>query len=107
MSSEELHCCNLLYPHVNSIFNRPFREYEIQYNRAVKGTKKRPDFSCVVDQIPVLISEFKPLGCTSLQKKKDFVKAHLRAKSSLNQQLNLKGGPGEIGLFTNMGTYMR
>jgi len=39
--------------------------------------------------------------------KKDFMKVHLRVKSSLNQQLSLKGNPGEIGLFTNMGTYMR
>lgn len=78
--TEELHCCNLLYPHVNPIFNQPLREYKVQLNRAVKGTKKRPDFSCLVDEIPILNSEFKPLGCTPLQRKKDFVKVHLRAK---------------------------
>nr|CAG8436542.1 3710_t:CDS:2 [Entrophospora candida] len=83
------------------------REYGIQLNCAVKGTRKRPDFTCVVDKIPVLVSEFKPLGCTPLLKKKDFVKAHLRAKKSLNQQLNLKGGPGEVGLFINTGDIVR
>ncbi|CAJ0903677.1 4948_t:CDS:2 [Entrophospora sp. SA101] len=91
--SEDLHCCNLLYPHVRPIFNQLFKDYDIQLNRAVKGTRKRPDFSCLVDKIPVLVSEFKPLGCTPLQKKRDFVRVHLRAKKSLNQQLNLKGGP--------------
>ncbi|CAJ0924576.1 17827_t:CDS:2 [Entrophospora sp. SA101] len=101
--SEDLHCCNLLYPHVRPIFNQLFKDYDIQLNRAVKGTRKRPDFSCLVDKIPVLVSEFKPLGCTPLQKKRDFVRVHLRAKKSLNQQLNLKGGPGEVMLFTNMG----
>nr|CAG8467289.1 3427_t:CDS:2 [Entrophospora candida] len=101
--SEDLHCCNLLYPHVRPIFNQPFKDYDIQLNLAVKGTRKRPDFSCLVDKIPVLVSELKPLGCTPLQKKKDFVRVHLRAKKSLNQQLNSKGGPGEVMLFTNMG----
>ncbi|CAJ0745780.1 16547_t:CDS:2, partial [Entrophospora sp. SA101] len=94
--SEELHCCNLLYPHVRPIFSQSPREYGIQLNRAVKGTRKRPDFTCVVDKIPVLVSEFKPLGCTPLLEKKDFVKAHLRAKKSLNQQSNFKDGPGDI-----------
>ncbi|CAJ0745343.1 22970_t:CDS:2, partial [Entrophospora sp. SA101] len=75
--------------------DRSILDYDIQLNRAVKGTRKRPDFSCLVDKIPVLVSEFKPLGCTPLQKKRDFVRVHLRAKKSLNQQLNLKGGPGE------------
>ncbi|CAJ0760639.1 15157_t:CDS:2 [Entrophospora sp. SA101] len=83
--------------------DRSILDYDIQLNRAVKGTRKRPDFSCLVDKIPVLVSEFKPLGCTPLQKKRDFVRVHLRAKKSLNQQLNLKGGPGEVMLFTNMG----
>ncbi|CAG8608566.1 3683_t:CDS:10, partial [Ambispora gerdemannii] len=101
--SEALHCCNLLYPHVHPIFNQPLREYEVRLNRVVKGTKKRHDLSCVVDEIPVLNSEFKPLGCTPLQKKKDFVKVHLRTKESINQQFNLKGGPGESGLFYKHG----
>ncbi|CAJ0834454.1 3555_t:CDS:2 [Entrophospora sp. SA101] len=105
--SEELHCCNLLYPHVRPIFSQSPREYGIQLNRAVKGTRKRPDFTCVVDKIPVLVSEFKPLGCTPLLEKKDFVKAHLRAKKSLNQQSNFKDGPGEVGLFINTGDIVR
>lgn len=78
-------------------------EYEVRLNRTVSGTKKRPDFSCVVDDVPILNSEIKPLGVTPLGKKKDFAKVHLRAKKSVNQQLNLKGGPGEAGLLINMG----
>ena len=53
--------------------------------------------------MPILNSEIKPLGVTPLSRKKDFIKAHLRGKKSVNQQLNLKGGPGEAGLLMNMG----
>ncbi|RUS29466.1 hypothetical protein BC938DRAFT_480633 [Jimgerdemannia flammicorona] len=101
--SEDLHCCKLLHPHIRSVFLGPLKEYETRLNRSVKNTKQRPDFSCVVDDIPMLNSEFKPLGHTALQKKKDFVKVHLRAKRSIEQQLKTKGGPGEAALLTNMG----
>ncbi|CAG8670635.1 7888_t:CDS:2, partial [Gigaspora rosea] len=77
-------------------------EYEVRFNRTVSNTRKRPDFCCVVDDIPMLNSEIKPLGVTPLKKKKDFIKVHLRAKKSINQQLNLKGGPGETGLLMNI-----
>lgn len=101
--SEDLHCCKILHPHMRPIFLGPLKEYEVRLNQSVKGTRQRPDFSCVVDDIPILISEFKPLGHTPLQKKKDFLKVHLRAKKSVEQQLKAKGGPGEVALFTNMG----
>ncbi|CAG8730490.1 10861_t:CDS:2, partial [Cetraspora pellucida] len=73
---------------------------ELHYDN---GTKKRPDFSCVVDDVPMLNSEIKPFGVTLLGKKKGFSKVHLKAKKSVNQQLNLKGGPEEAGLLINMG----
>ncbi|CAG8768741.1 9675_t:CDS:2 [Dentiscutata erythropus] len=101
--SEELHCDKLLFPYINSLFFRRLAEYEVRLNCAVGSSKKRPDFSCVVDDVPILNSEIKPLGVTPLKRKKDFAKIHLRAKKSINQQLNLKGGPGEAGLLMNMG----
>ncbi|CAG8638325.1 1383_t:CDS:2, partial [Cetraspora pellucida] len=78
--SEELHCDMLLYPYINSLFFGRLAEYEVRLNRTIK-----------------------PLGVTLLGKKKDFAKVHLRAKKSVNQQLNLKGGPGEAGSLINMG----
>ncbi|CAG8516941.1 10924_t:CDS:10, partial [Funneliformis caledonium] len=101
-TSEELHCDKLLYPYIISLFFGRLAEYEVRLNRTVSGTQKRPDFSCVVDDVPILNSEFKPLGVTPFKRKKDFTKVHLRAKKSINQQLNLKGGPGEAGLLMNM-----
>jgi len=83
----------------------PLKEYEVQWNSSVAGTKQRPDFSCVVDNIPILNSEFKPLGYTPLQRRKDFIKVHLRGKKAINQQLCARGGPGEAALFMNMGMY--
>ncbi|CAG8485173.1 2405_t:CDS:2, partial [Acaulospora colombiana] len=47
--------------------------------------------------VPILNSEFKPLGCTPLQQKKDRLKVQLKARKSINQQLESKGGPGEAG----------
>ncbi len=69
----------------------------------MNGTRKRPDISCVVNGTPILNSEIKPLGYTSLQKKKDSIKGHQRAKKSVNEQLNIKGGPGEAAILMNMG----
>ncbi|GET67140.1 hypothetical protein GLOIN_2v833580 [Rhizophagus irregularis DAOM 181602=DAOM 197198] len=67
---------------------------------------KRPDLSCVVNGVPILNSEFKPLGNTPLQRMKDRLKAQLRARKSINQQLQNKGGPGEAVIFLNMGDLM-
>ncbi|CAG8785243.1 11074_t:CDS:2, partial [Dentiscutata erythropus] len=86
---------------------RPFfcgdsKDYEIRLDKSVNGSLRRPDFSCRIDNVAILNSEVKPLGCTELQKDKDFVKVHLRSKSSINQLLN-KGGPNQSILFLNMG----
>ncbi|CAI2186703.1 11815_t:CDS:10, partial [Funneliformis geosporum] len=100
--SEDLHCCNYLHPFIKPLFMIP-KVYEVRLNRSAAGSRKRPDFSCVVDNVPILNSEIKPLGFTPLQKKKDFAKVNLRAKKSINQQLSLKGGPDKSVIFTNMG----
>jgi hypothetical protein len=101
--SEELHCVRYLYPILRPIFFQPLKKYDVQLNRCVKGTKQRPDFSCIAKEIPILISEFKPIGFTPLQRQKDFVKMHLRQKRAINQQLCARGGPGEVAGFINMG----
>ena len=88
--SEDLHCCNYLHPFIKPLFIIP-KVYEVRLDRSVAGSRKRPDFSCVVDDIPLLNSEIKPLGFIPLQKKKDFAKVNLKAKKSINQQLSLKG----------------
>ncbi|CAG8512968.1 46250_t:CDS:2, partial [Gigaspora margarita] len=98
--SEDLHRCNYLYPFIKSLIPKV---YEVRLNRSVADSRKWPDFSCAVDNIPILNSEIKPLGFTPLQNKKDFLKANLRAKKSINQQLSLKGGPNKSVIFTNMG----
>jgi hypothetical protein len=103
--TEELHCVRYLYPVIKPIFFRPLREYEVSLNNSLKGTKRRPDFSCTVKGTPVLNSEFKPLGYTPLQRKKDFIKVNLRAKVAINQQVAARGGPGETAFFLNMGMY--
>ncbi|RIB28394.1 hypothetical protein C2G38_2158047 [Gigaspora rosea] len=92
--SEKLHCCNYLYPFMKPLFMIT-KVYEVMLNRLVSGSRKWPDFSYVVDNIPILNSEIKPLGFTPLQNKKDFLKVNLRAKNSINQQLRLKGGPNK------------
>lgn len=75
--------------------------YEVQLNRAVKGTKQRPDLSCVMDNVPLLNAEIKPMGSRPLNKKKDVAKVYLRAKT-INQQLTSKGGPGETACSSIM-----
>lgn len=67
------------------------------------SSKRRPDLSCVVDDIALLNSECKPEHVTKLKKKKDYVKVQLTAKQAINQQLQNKGGPGKAVLLTVMG----
>ncbi|CAG8670495.1 613_t:CDS:2, partial [Paraglomus brasilianum] len=59
--SEEEHCLRFVYP-----ISRPFfvseKEYDLVLNRSNSGSKKRPDLSCMVNGVPILNSEFKPLG---------------------------------------------
>ena len=101
--SEDEHRYYYLDPITKPIFNSPYKNYELRLNRKVNGTMKRPDFSCIIDGIPILNSEVKPLGCTILQRKRDFIKVSLRAKKAINQLINKKGGPNETIFFTNMG----
>ncbi|CAG8737722.1 8032_t:CDS:2, partial [Racocetra persica] len=102
-TSEDEHCRIFLNPYISSIFLKKNNNYEVQLNRAVKGTKQRPDLSCVVDNVPLLNSEIKPMGSRPLNKKKDFSKVHLRGRKTINQQLTSKGGPGETAMLLNHG----
>ncbi|CAG8785794.1 17919_t:CDS:2, partial [Gigaspora margarita] len=102
-TSEDEHCRIFLNPYISPIFLKKNNNYEVQLNRAVKGTKQRPDLSCVVDNVPLLNSEIKPMGSRPLNKKKDFSKVHLRARKTINQQLTSKGGPGETAMLLNHG----
>ncbi|CAG8701277.1 319_t:CDS:2, partial [Gigaspora rosea] len=99
--SEDEHCRLFLNPYTSPIFLKKNNNYEVRLNRAVKGTKQRPDLSCVVDGVPLLNSEIKPMGSRPFNKKKDFAKIHLRARNSINQQLTSKGGPGETAMLLN------
>ena len=36
-------------------------QYELLLDCANAGSRKRPDLSCIVDDVPILNSEFKPL----------------------------------------------
>ncbi|CAG8674515.1 10004_t:CDS:2, partial [Paraglomus brasilianum] len=60
----------------------------------------------MVNGVPILNSEFKPLGSTPLQRMKDRLKAQSRARKSINQQLQSKGGPGKAVILLNMGDSM-
>ncbi|CAG8502674.1 20605_t:CDS:2 [Cetraspora pellucida] len=100
-TSEDEHCCIFLNPYISSIFLKKNNNYEVQLNHAIKGTKQRPDLSCVVDNVPLLNSEIKPVKSHPLNKKKDFSKVHLQARKTINQQLTSKGVPGETAMLLN------
>ncbi|CAG8841418.1 32020_t:CDS:2, partial [Racocetra persica] len=38
------------------------KEYELRLNRTNAGSKSRPDLLCIVNDVSILNSEFKPLG---------------------------------------------
>ncbi|CAG8846788.1 33014_t:CDS:2, partial [Gigaspora margarita] len=99
---ENEHRFNYLDPLLRPFFCGDSKDYEIKIDKSVNGLLKRPDFSCKINDITILNSEIKPLGCTEFQKNKDFVKAHLRSKRSINQLLN-EGGPNQSVIFLNMG----
>ncbi|CAG8737662.1 1845_t:CDS:10, partial [Funneliformis caledonium] len=103
--SEEEHIDMFVYPITRSLFRGPEKEYELRLNRAVQAQKKT-DLSCVVDDITILNSEFKPLGCYPRQRYEEKLKAQLRGRKSINQQLQKKDGPGESAIFTNLGNLM-
>ena len=102
--SEEEHFDMFVYPITRSLFRGPEKEYELRLNRANAGSRKRPGLSCIVDDIAILNSEFKPLGCTPMQRNKDKLKVQLQARKSIDQQLQKKDGPGESAIFINMST---
>ncbi|RIA81845.1 hypothetical protein C1645_836293 [Glomus cerebriforme] len=49
-----------------------------------------------LDGVLILNSEIKPIGHTSLQQKKDRLKAQLKAQKLINLQLHTKRGPEEL-----------
>ncbi|CAG8603326.1 10911_t:CDS:2, partial [Ambispora leptoticha] len=100
--SEDEHCYMFLHPISRPLFAGSRKEYELMLNRANTSSKKRPDLSCTVNRVPILNSEFKPVGCTPLQRKKDELKVQLKARKSINQQLQSKGGPGEAVILLNI-----
>ncbi|GBC16309.2 hypothetical protein GLOIN_2v1637672 [Rhizophagus irregularis DAOM 181602=DAOM 197198] len=103
-TSEDEHCFKLLHPIIRPLFFTDSREeYVIRLNRTTSGSTTRPDFSCLVNDIPILNSEIKPSGFTPLQGQKDKLKVQLRARKSINQLLRTKGGPDETVLLTNQG----
>jgi hypothetical protein len=103
--SDDEHCFRYLHPYTRPLFLGSSKEYEVRLDRVVSGTTRRPDFACVVCDIPLLNSEIKPLGYTALERNKYLVKVHLRAKKAINKQLITRGGPGEAYLLTNFGMY--
>jgi len=104
-TSEDEHRFLYLDPMLKPIFSRPYKCYELKLNKSVNGTHKRPDFTCNVDQLPILNSEVKPTGFTTLQKNKGFIKVNYRAKKTINDLLNKRGGPNKAVFFINMGIY--
>lgn len=102
--TEDEHGFSLLHPIISPFFSGK-KEYKLSLNRANLG-RERPDISCTVDNIPILNAEVKPIGCTPRLQKADFIKAHLKCRSSINKQLKEKGGPGESIAFLNMGMYI-
>ncbi|CAG8660447.1 2_t:CDS:2, partial [Paraglomus brasilianum] len=85
--SEEEHCYMFLYPIIHPFFLGPQKEYKLLLNHSTGGSRQRPDFACVVGDIPILISEIKPLGYTPLQQRKDNLRIQLQARKYINQQL--------------------
>ncbi|CAG8521200.1 14871_t:CDS:2 [Acaulospora colombiana] len=57
--SEEEHCDMFIYP-LTRLFRGSEKEYELRLNRANAGSKTRPDLSCIVNDVLILNSEFKP-----------------------------------------------
>ncbi|RHZ59521.1 hypothetical protein Glove_363g24 [Diversispora epigaea] len=84
-----------------------YKEYNIRLNRTTSGTATRPDFSCLINEIPILNSEIKSPGFTPLQQQKDKLKVQLRGRKSINQLLRTKGEPPETVLLINQGDLER
>ncbi|CAI2194176.1 15567_t:CDS:2 [Funneliformis geosporum] len=102
-TSEDEHRFQYLDPFLKPIFGGPYKNYKLRLNRAIYGSQKRPDFSCVVDEVPILNSEVKPIGYTELQRDKDYVKVNFRAKKTINTLIKNGGVPDQTIFFINMG----
>ncbi|CAG8768161.1 40263_t:CDS:2, partial [Gigaspora margarita] len=102
-TTEMEHCNIYMYPLINPFFSGE-REYKLSLDRANLGNE-RPDLSCMVQNIPVLNSEVKPVGCFKSQKRNNCIKAHLKWRKSVNQQIN-ENGPGESSILLNLGDQM-
>ncbi|KAG9291088.1 hypothetical protein G9A89_012960 [Geosiphon pyriformis] len=98
--TEDKHRIYYLDPFIKPIFGGEYTPYNLELNKSLGG-KQRPDFSCVIDDIALLNSEIKPLGCTPLRKNQDFIKVHIKGKKSVNQFLE-KGGPNKTIAFLNI-----
>ncbi|CAG8821151.1 45145_t:CDS:10, partial [Gigaspora margarita] len=106
-TSEDEHCFKLLHPIIRPLFfTDSCKEYIIQLNRTTSCTATRPNFSCLVNDIPILNSEIKPPRFTPLQGQKDKLKIQLRARKSINQLLRTKGGLDEAVLLTNQKSHI-
>ena len=53
--SEDEHCYYYLDPITKPLFSNPYKNYELRLNRKVNGTTKRPDFSCIIDGISLIL----------------------------------------------------
>ncbi|CAG8844189.1 26210_t:CDS:2, partial [Gigaspora margarita] len=82
MTKEE-HCFTFFYPIVQPFFTSK-KEYKLSLYYA-NLEKERPDLSCTINDIPILNSEIKPIGCTLLLQKKNHIKAQLKERRSINQ----------------------
>ncbi|CAB4376347.1 unnamed protein product [Rhizophagus irregularis] len=102
-TSEDEHRFQFLDPFLKPIFGGPYKNYNLRFNRIVYGTQKRPDFFCIVDEVPILNSEVKPIGYTRLQKDKDYIKVNLRAKKTINILIKNGGVTDQTAFFINMG----
>ncbi|CAG8460149.1 5850_t:CDS:2 [Dentiscutata heterogama] len=69
--TENVHRFNYLDPLLRPFFCGDSKDYEIRLDKSVNGSLRRPDFSFRIDNVAILNSEVKPLGCTELQKSDD------------------------------------
>ncbi|CAG8480450.1 11913_t:CDS:10 [Racocetra fulgida] len=103
--TEDAHRCISVDPFVKTFFGNEFKPYVLGLNQKAMDSK-RPDFCCIVDDITVLNSEIKPLGCSPLKAKKDFIKVHLKGKKSINQFYE-QGAPRKALAFLNIVIFHR
>ncbi|CAG8765374.1 5145_t:CDS:2, partial [Acaulospora colombiana] len=96
---EDKHCIHYLAPFIK-LLGGECTSLDLELDVGEDGNKEA-DFSCVVDGIPILNSEIKPLDYTQLMEDQDFVRVHLKGKKSINSLLE-KGGPNKSIALLNM-----